>query len=825
MSQWASTREYSFIPKDQLYAYLKANPFFSLFKYKNLSVPYILISPLSIDIVPDTLLYAGIKLNLDIFLREKNIQNQNTKSSNLDKLLDSDAQIKSLKDKKEKLLKLIRKLHENALYKADKIDYSILTKEENKLFQEFQKIGEQFKKDWLEKFLKYYKEILNKIEEDIFLTKKEINVYSLQKANSNPEIVFAGFKTEYTENFDNLADFKIILENIKHFLHKDYVEYISSYQFDTSKFTNYEIRYLLSHSLPLNANFVGVVAGNKLYAIHPKNFDKKFTDKEIYERFYEKLKELNSEEEDLESLKLLAKRDFETFYSKPMQLTKEYHNKYFKEVFNAYKSFYRQNFGKEPLQNIVYERFKTKKDKEFSINNVKFFLNFNINGFLLIVEKSEDLEILRTSILNFSNTIKRYEDKFSTGINKLVDKNKFYENLLFIRWKDLLTYFDKYKDNEKFSKIIKENAIEFLYDTLFAVNSIFVIATSGKIKRVPIFFLDIKGEENLDFFEFFNAYNYLISNYPFQTIKKETIQNKKFNQATAKNFFLSMFKNQKKLEFNIKNQNITKKIEGILAIEEYSNMVISDYISSYDPNFQIDENEEVSELDKKHRILHFYRFSVEKDQLSLEYQGNSIKLSNFPLETNKTLKLKEKDFLIAVAESLSKEEIKKLLSETFSTTVQENRFNYIRYYPNVPFIRKYTQNKKETRAYFLLREEAGDLRPVIDEFLGKEAEVGKSLAIIYTPPNQTREFPFFASHSSLYLIYHLEELKDIIEKILFAYNVYISENFFVSYAKPKKILPMNKKYYFKRDNKIFSSFQSVLLPELLFITRRLLQNV
>ena len=789
------TEEHSYHSYDQERAYQLCK---SLFGKGRAS--YIMVGADLRDIVPDEIKLAGIYLLYKKAERIKKITDEARAKSippdKLDKLLDEDIELRKLDKERKKLLEAIRKAHS----------------EKESIPNRFAEYGERMKK-----ILVRSKDKPEERRNCIPLRKFGIDVYLLKRTrNSVPDAIFLGLLADVEE--ENPYTETVKLRLLKPFLNKEYWDYLMGDEFDASPLrytstTGKKAKYLLQHSFPLKLSYIGPVSGRRFYAVIPTNFNKEMTPKEIMERCYQKFG--NSDR-------------FDMYFSRPFSLSRDYHKKHFPELFNHFAKFYKKNNGIEPDSDIIYEKYRIEGESIYSAKNVTFNLNYLIEGFIVVADSMEDVFSTGNILKRFTSSIKRYEKSFYNFLNKVFVGNEydwFSRNFLPFRWKDLFIYYDLYKDNRTFNELVQKDATVFIYEAFFAANLIKILSLFSKYRRVPVFLVDADSTEEIEFFNFFNASNYLISSYPFQSLKKGTM--KKVSESNfqemayiAKNFFLSMFKNSKELSFSItKPASGVKK--GMLIIEEFSNIVVSDF------------SENIDELRRRFRVLHFYKFNVSGDKVKIEYLGNSVKLSTQPATRASCFYLDKDDYVIAVAERLDRDSYKKVLSEIFRKDVEESQFCYVKSFSDFPFIKKYKKEEikggpnKNARAFFLFREDSGALASVIDDLLGEESRSAKSFALLYTPPANpewVREFPFYTTHSNMYLIHHLKGLEDIIEQVLFGYHIYTSESLFIPYAKPKKNLPLKKGVNFKRCGKDYPSFQSTLLLEILFLTKRLVEG-
>jgi len=805
------TFEESYTPDDIFTAYIYGNGVFSYDKNKVSAVPFVFVSPFSRDIIPEEILLAGIKIYIDLVSA---VFNGNKEKLN-----------KKIEDRK-KLLNLISIIHKKVTFKDKKPDYSQLSKEEKDEFNYFKDIGKDFRKKKTFKRLKS-KDYLGESKETLVLDKQGINIYSLKRVTDKyPDIVFLGFLSDLIDN----SNFEKKLDYLKHFFDKRLHEYIVN-NINTSLLIYKSFQYLLNHSLPLKEIYIGNVGGQKLYGVTAKNIKKNYSETEIKEKFIERLSKDFLEGENINENEDFINKLFEDYFLKIYNLTVDYHRNSYPRVVNEFTKFYKENYSKEPPDFIIYEKFKVKEEKDFDIKDITLTLDNYFQGYLYVAENREEKDFLKNNLENFINKLKTIEHRKNTYntyeiLGGLLEKTKT-DKLNFLKWEYLLAYYDNYKTNEKFEEFISnpENSIKFIYDIFFASILIYIIALKANKKRIPLFLINVEENETLSFFDVFNSYLYLISEFPFQSLRKSTLLNKteKGISALAKNYLLSLLKNNKTLTFRLNEKEISlHKKEGIILVEEASNNVFPYYL---------DEN--APEIKRKHRLLHVYQFKYEAGEVSIKYIGNLVKLAEQKIEGNINLNINKNHYVIAVCEKLSKEDIESIINELLPFDIEKNKFNYVKVFRDFPIIRRKKiyrksnnkrQKTRDTEGYFLYREDAGKLKDFINKFLGDKEEIGKAFAIIYTQPSTIKDLNFNTTYSTLYLIYHNEELSKVIEKILFSLNIYSSESYFISYSKPKRILPMNDKLPLKRNGQDFYVYISVLLLEMLFMFRRLING-
>lgn len=804
--------EHSEFSKNILEAYIKADKNFEWNFYERIYVPYIFTSLSGEGIVEDSIIYAGVHIYLELL----DLVNQIYKSKDSEKI--------KLKEAKNKL-KELKKTLINLIYNLNKYNRPYPSETDENIEYLLKKIPDMALN--LERKLtinkKYLKKEKHKDKTDIGLNKSNINIARAERTSqTNPDFAFFGFLANI-ENFEDRYSFFEKVKNYAEFLDKDFKSYIEENVIEKGQLSNSET-WLLKHSLPFKDTLIASVEDKIFYGISLANIDKNYTEKDIKE----KLKERLIKEFDEEDIEQATEELFNTFYKDIYAKTQNFHKQTFKEVFKKFQSFYRENNNKNIPNNILYEKYKVSQNKDFSIKQINFFINNEYDGIIFIGETYEDIKKLKTLLYKYLKPLEKYDKKFANYFKKLLN------NSFGILWRDLLVYYDIYKDNKKFKNFIDKDklSIKFIYDVFFATISLWIFSQGNENKKIPFFIVygsslgntEEEREQEIGLvsaYKFFNSFLYLIAEFPFQTIRIENIEKdlkQTFNNwstlgAKAKNTFLSSLKFEKTLDFKI-NSTINGNHKGYIIREESSNNVIRDY--------------DLKEMNRKHKIFHIYSFNYENNKMSLKYIGNSVKLAFSEIENDLNIKLEENDYIITIGKHLKKAEMESLAEKIFNKKIKEKNFNYVRILEDIPYIRhiKERGKSKSVEGIFIYREDIGDsLRPIYNLIFDDFDEKGKMFTILYTPAIPKKEdIPFITSFANTYLVYHNEELKDIIEHILFSLNIYSSESYFVPYAKEKRIIPMNDKFLIKRLNKTFGAFQSVVLIEMLYMFKRLFKE-
>lgn len=611
-------------------------------------------------------------------------------------------------------------------------------------------------------------------------------------------------------------------------------------------------RYVWSHYFPLESVFVSDVKNSSegysfFYGVKPKNYAKKYSPDEVKKRVDEKIEKLDNYDQKIkERLRTKLYELVDTL----SQLNSEYFQKYFEQIF--FKKD-KESFDISILDSnkgVYYQRFAVKKDasndKEREVIKPKKKIiiesNLSVERFLFVVEGNQQKQqklgnkIIGQLKLSLSKK-KEYGKYLSKSMRNLLYQLNHTEPKS-ISWEDLFFYFNLYRKDESFDEISRGNSfispILFYYDVLSGIVALKLVIETYKL--LPIFVINSTvidkktGKEeirevDLKFYQVVNSLFYgILQNNPFQTIREANARGDLLPKQPAifKNFLISMLKNTKKVSFPI---DATKDLSGYVVWEEVSNNIVP--FNPEDPR---------TEIQKKHRIFHIYRFEIKKEgKLSISYHKNIVRLAGRIGDVVPEVELDPKDYIIFISEKLEKGEAQKVSEEIFKN-FNENHFNYVKVLKNTPFIRRIPQKKTSEKGFLIYKEDSGQLSTVSDILLGEDASVGKVFTILYYPPvgrdnlGGKKDFPFFTSLANQFLVYHNNvEIFNAIEKILFGLTVYSSESYFDSYSKIKDVLDglKNKSVVTIRkspesNEKVkFSLYLSALQAEAVFLAKRI----